>query len=129
MLAHSLASGLILYLPIANWARIGISLLLIVNLIVVLRREVFLNLNHSYVALNAQKDGWFVFNKRGESFPVVFQGDSFVSPALTILNFSLKKHFFPQHIVLMKGSLPAEEFRLLRVMIRWEKVKTAAKES
>lgn len=104
-------------------------MLLIVNLIVVLRREVFLNLNHSYVALNAQKDGWFVFNKQGESFPVIFQRDSFISPALTILNFSLQNHFFPQHIVLMKGSLAPEEFRLLRVMIRWEKVKTAAKES
>jgi hypothetical protein len=129
VLGHALAISLFIFLPIPNWAWGGISLLLIFNLVYLIRRDVLLNLNYSYIALKAEKDRWVVFNKQGYSFPVIFQRDSFVTPYLVILNFSVEKQFFLHHIVLMKGSLSVDEFRLLRVMIKWEKVKGSPKSS
>jgi hypothetical protein len=48
-------------------------------------------------------------------------GTSFVSPMLTILNLRLAGERFARHIVILPDSLPFEDFRQLRVLLRWPK--------
>lgn len=48
------------------------------------------------------------------------QGSSFVTPYLTVLSMKSNESFFDRSIVILSDSINAEQFRQLRVWLRWK---------
>lgn len=60
---------------------------------------------------------WRLIDRGGESGPVALCGDSYVHPQLIILNFRLPRRR-RRSVVLLSDSLPAQDLRRLRVVLR-----------
>jgi len=59
--------------------------------------------------------------RSGESYICNVLEDSFVAPYLTVINLKLEGKFFPRSLIILGDSLDVEEFRQLRVWLRWNK--------
>lgn len=59
---------------------------------------------------------------RGENLwqEAIVQPSTFVSPYLTVLNFRLSDEKTVRHVVIFPDSIDAEQFRQLRVLLRWK---------
>jgi toxin CptA len=74
------------------------------------------------VALRVNVKGEFFIQQRdGDWLQAVLLGTSFVAPYLTVLNLRLSNKRWPQHVVLMPDTVPADAFRRLRVWLKWRR--------
>ena len=58
--------------------------------------------------------------RRGDRISCALLGSSFVAPYLTVLNLKPAEGFFTRSVVILADSIDAEEFRRLRVLLRWK---------
>jgi toxin CptA len=90
----------------------------------------FLRLSHHAVlGLNVTRDGLKIETRRDGWIPAEILGSSFVSPWLTVLNLKLPHRRLATHVVLLPDMLGADEFRRLRVWLRWGDALTHGKDS
>jgi hypothetical protein len=50
---------------------------------------------------------------------------SCVTPALTVINLRVEGARTPRHVLLISDNIRADDFRRIRVLLRWAKPKTA----
>jgi len=56
----------------------------------------------------------------GQYLPCVILGSTFVAPYLVVLNVKLLNKFLGCSVVILPDSIDGEEFRQLRVLLRWK---------
>lgn len=112
---HTAAGSLCWVAPIPWWLSLGLSLGVGVSLGFSVHRIV-----RGWNGLELKPDGTVaVQDWQGRWAEARILGSSFVSPRLTILNLALAGTRLPRSLVVAPDALPAEEFRRLRVWLRW----------
>jgi len=122
-------SGILVLVPLAFWSRIAILSIIIVNLLYFSCRDALLVFSWSYTSLNINaKDQLQLVRKDGKKLEVNVQENTVVTAYLTVLNCQRQESTFlqrllPLHIVIFSDAVNADDFRQLRVWLRWSKLK------
>jgi len=115
-MAHLLALVVLWGLP-AGWTiKSGLSAVIVVGMAFSLRHAMRLQI----IALRVNVKGELSIQQRDGSWQeAALLGTSFVTPWLTILNLRFSARRWPQHVVLTPDALPQDDFRRLRVWLKW----------
>ena len=117
---HAGALSLVALLEITWAVKVAICLLLVIQCIVALRRAL-LRGSAAVVALEISADDVLSIETRsaGWSEQSVL-ASTFVAPLLTVMNLCNPATGARCSVVLLPDSLPADDFRRLRVWLRWK---------
>lgn len=119
---HLVAISLMYSLPLFIDLKIMGIVVLIISLIYYLRKNAFLtDADAIKVLMLSDEMPCQLTLHSGESYTCNVLENSFVAPYLTVVNLKLEGKFFPQSLIILVDSLDAEEFRQLRVWLRWNK--------
>jgi toxin CptA len=103
--------------PIAWWLSLSLSLAVVTSLVFSLRSAL-----GAWTGLELRPDGSAaVEDRQGRWREVRILGSSFVSPVLTILNLAIAGERLRRSLVVAPDALAADEFRRLRVWLRWRR--------
>lgn len=120
--AHSIVLFLICSLPFFAGVKVMSIGVLMISMIYYLRKNALLSASDAIeVLVLSDEMSCQLTMHSSESYACDILEDSFVTPYLTVINLKLEGKFFPQSLVILAGSLDAEEFRQLRVWFRWNK--------
>lgn len=112
------------------WIKLVVIGALIASAAFHIRRDAMLAASNSIVAIEIEEDRTCDVQLRsGEWKEYVLLDTSFVSPYVTILNLGRERAFIARHIVILPDSLGKDEFRRLRVWLRWKCAKSRIKDS
>ncbi|TCV90214.1 protein YgfX [Sulfurirhabdus autotrophica] len=118
---HSFCILLVWLMPLPFWVKLTGSLILIVSAAFYLQRDALLTFPQSIVALQVDSDCRSeIQSKQGDRITAELMGTSFVAPYLTVLNFKTAEKRFAQHVVIFPDAINREDFRQLRVLLRWK---------
>jgi toxin CptA len=118
-LIHGLAFVTLLVLPGMVWARWIIAACLLCSLAWYLRRDAWLSMPTSCVALRVEGDHVVLVTRDGKELAGQVQRDSLVSAAVLVLNVLPQGARFARSVVIFPDAIAAEAFRELRVILRW----------
>ena len=116
---YSLAILIVYLLPIAEWASVVLVILLVCALLYYLRRDAWLSLPSSPVAVRIADNEIILLARDGTELGGSLQGNSVVTPMLTVLNILPKGAKRTRSVVIFPDSLDAGRFRALRVLLLW----------
>jgi toxin CptA len=117
---HAAAVVLSWLAPVAWWVSLGLSLAVVTSLGFTVRNQALRSSAGALTALELRPDGSAtVEDRQGRRSEVRILGSSFVSPVLTILNLAVAGLRVRRALVVAPDALAAEEFRRLRVWLRW----------
>lgn len=117
---HVFAAAMCWLAPLPQWLAIALMPLLAASAWHALRRDSLRTLPNSLVAVRLHADGRCAFKVRGETWhQAALLGSSFVSPWLTVLNLRPEAGRFARHLVILPDAVNAEDFRRLRVWLKW----------
>lgn len=120
-LAHAAAAGAVLVIDVPIWLKILLVLLIGASCVAYSYGTALLRSGGAVVGLEIKDDDALSFQtRRGEWREGRLLGSTFVSPYLTILNIGTEGRFFARHVVIMPDGIDAEDFRRLRVRLRWD---------
>jgi toxin CptA len=121
VLAHLVAAGLLWPLALSWNIAVIIVAMLIVSLFYYLRKDAMLTAQNAVVVLTLPDDEMtcVLTTRSGESVACSIQGSSFVASYLTVINLKPSQKFFARSVVILPDGIDAEEFRRLRVWLRW----------
>lgn len=120
-LAHA-AAGLVLWsLALPPGVKAVIAILLIVSLIYYLRKDALLTAHDAVIALMlTDKMSCTLTMRSGQSMICSLSDSTFVAPYLTVITLQPVERFFVRDVVILPDSTDAEEFRRLRIWLRWK---------
>lgn len=119
---HLAAAGVSWAAPIPWWLSLSLTLGVLTSLAFSVRYQVSRSAMGALTALELRPDGSAaVEDRQGRWREVRILGSSFVSPVLTILNVAVAGGRLPRSLVVAPDALPADEFRRLRVWLRWRR--------
>lgn len=118
--AHAAAAALVVPLEVPLAVKAALELAIVLSGYYSTWRTAMLRSGRCIVSLELDRAGLVnVRSRLGEWQEARLLGTTFVSPALTILNLKLTDRSVARHVIIMRDSLPAEDFRQLRVLLRW----------
>lgn len=121
VLAHAAAAGAALAVEIPVVLKIALTLLIAGSCAAYLYGPALLRSDEAIVGLEIGEGGGLSFQtRRGEWQEGTLLGSSFVAPYLTVLNIKATGKRFARHVVILPDSIDAEDFRRLRVRLRWQ---------
>jgi toxin CptA len=119
--AHIFIAASLLPLRIPPWIKIAAVSALVGSAAFYIRRDALLAAANSIVYAEVEGGRTCMIELRsGASLPCVLLDTSFVSPYLTVLNLRLERAWFARHVVILPDSLDKDDFRRLRVWLRWK---------
>jgi toxin CptA len=117
---HLAAAGAVSVTPAPPWVRFVLLLAIAASLFHCLARDAVLCAPGAIVALEIGEDGVVSFRtRRGTWFECAVLGSSFVSPRLTIVHLRQSGQRRTRHVILVPDNVEGEDFRRLRVWLRW----------
>lgn len=121
LLAHGAAIAMVLLVNFPLWLNLIATALLIVNLTMVVRLYALLLAPGAAVAIEISSDNNLGIQTRAlEWCDYDVLGSTYVMPYLAILNLRQCESHATKWIALLPDSLHAEDFRKLRVWLRWK---------
>lgn len=69
-------------------------------------------------AIGQDSTGWY-FKKAGETFYVIFSGDSTVTALVCLLRFKPEGQFFKQSCLIFKDTMSADHYHQLRLRLKY----------
>ncbi|MDH5536325.1 MAG: hypothetical protein OEZ08_12260 [Betaproteobacteria bacterium] len=121
-LAHLAAAGAVWVLELPLWLAIPLVLSLAVHGVTQVARAALLRGVNSVMAVEAGRASGVPFRDRdGAWHEGSLLGSSYVSPVLTILNLRLAATRGLRHVVILPDAVDPDEFRRLRVWLRWSR--------
>lgn len=118
--AHAAAAGLLMMLPLPSWLTLGAALLLLGSVMHAVHRHALLRGRQAVTTLTfSDRETLRVSLRDGSSRTGRVLGSSTAGSTLTILNLAFEGRRLPVHVVLMGDSLSVDDFRRLRVWLRW----------
>ena len=122
ILAHAAAAGVCVAADMPVALKVVFLLLIGASCGYALCGPALLRNQEAIVALEITDGGALSFQtRRGEWYRGTLLDSSFVAPYLAVLNLKTDEARLARHVVIMADSLAAEEFRRLRVWLRWRK--------
>lgn len=117
---HALALASTWLVPLVLAAKIGTAVVLTSSLALSLQQHVWRAGKRSVhaIRLNGECD-MSLQRQDGVWLEVTLLPSSFISPYLTVLNLSLEGERRARHVVILPDAMDAEQFRQLRVWLRW----------
>ena len=119
LLVHGLTIAAVAMLPVPVWLRWVVAACLLCSLVYYLRRDAWLSLSTSCVALSLEGEHVVFTTRSGDELAGRLQRDSVVSPALVVVNVLPQGARFSRSVVIFPDAIAAESFRELRVALRW----------
>lgn len=120
-LAHLITAGFLWPLALPLEIKAIIIVLLIISLLYYLRKDALLSANDAVIALQLKEDMCCIVTTRsGQSIACRILGSTFVAPYLTVMNLQPVGKFFMRSVVILPDSIKGDEFRRLRVWLRWK---------
>lgn len=116
---YSLTILTIFMLPIDVLAKAALAVLLVLSLVRCLRRDAWLLLSSSHVAIRVEENLITLITRGGSELTGQVMRDSVVTPALTILKVLLQGTKSARFVVIFPDSLDKERSRELRVLLKW----------
>lgn len=116
---YTLVILVVLMLPVVAWAKVVLAALLVYCLVYYLRRDAWLLLPSSTVAINLEENNVVLLARNGDELSGQLLPDSLVTPALTILNVLPQGKARARSVVVFPDSLNKERNRELRVLLKW----------
>lgn len=127
--AHLGALIIVLIMPMNSWLRVGTSSAILTSMTHSYWHYILRRSRHAVRGLSITRDGLKIETCRDDWIPVETLGSSFVSPWLTVLNLKLPDRRLATHVVLLPDMLGPDEFRRLRVWLKWGHALTHGKDS
>jgi len=125
-LAHAAAAGACLVVAMPVFLKIVLVLVVGASCGRALYGPALLRSPRAIVALEISEGGALLFQtRRGDWEKGTLLDSSFVAPYLTVLNLKSEGGRFARHVVILPDSVAADEFRRLRVWLRWHKTGVA----
>ena len=119
-LAHGAAIAIVLLISIPFWAQLIAAAGLSVHMFVVVRRQALLLMPNSPVAIEFGSDNKLsVQTRHGEWSEYAVLGDTYVTAYLTVMNLRQTDSHEVKRIAILPDSVDADDFRKLRVWLRW----------
>ena len=119
--AHAGAIALALLVDIPLWLKVVAVTLLIIQCLLLACRQALLLGPNSALALEVSSDHQFSMQTRASGWSDYdVLGTTYVTPYLTVLNLRGHGERGARHVTLLPDSLHAEDFRKLRVWLRWK---------
>ena len=120
ILAHAGALALLWPLALPLWLKAAIGLTVIASLAFFLNHAALLRAPRAVIAVEIKEDGSVALQtRRGEWHECRLSGDSYVSPWLTLLVLRQENTLTPRYVAILPDNVDAEDFRRLRVWLRW----------
>jgi toxin CptA len=120
-LGHGAAIAIMLLVDIPLWAALVAAAGLAVNLFVVVRRHALMLTPDSAVAIEIGSDDKVgIRTRHGEWSEYAVLGNTCVTAYLTVLNLQQTDSRAIRRIAIFPDSVDAEDFRKLRVWLRWK---------
>ncbi len=117
---HVFAAAMCWLVPAPLWLAASAMPLVLGSALHALRRDGFRTLPDSLITLRIDGDCACEFQCRsGEWRGADLLGSSFVSPYLAVLNLKPADGRFAKHLVILPDAVNADDFRRLRVWLRW----------
>ncbi len=120
-LAHCVVTPLVWLLSIAFTLKCVITFLLIISLYYYLRQDALINFPWSvtlFKLIDAKRCE--LVTRNGCTVECAVLGISYVSAYLTVLVLRPVQHWRLRSVVIVPDNVDAEEFRRLRIMLRWK---------
>ncbi len=119
--AHAIAVGLVLALPLPIGLKLVTTLVICTSFVFYLKRNARLAAPNSIIALEIEEDCTCAIETRsGKRLDCILLPTSYVSASLTILNLKADGEMLARHVVILPDSINPEDFRKLRVLLRWK---------
>lgn len=121
---HAFAAALFWLAPLPHWLAVLLMPVFLGSAWHTLRRDGFRTWRHSLIALRLDADGRCEFQTRAGAWrEAALLGSSFVAPYLTVLNLKPAGDRLAKHLVILPDAVDAEDFRRLRVWLKWRGTK------
>ena len=125
--AHCGAAATLIALDIVFEAKLAVAIAVAMSLVYSLWRYAFLSSLQSIVAIELKEGGSAAAQFRSGAWrDATVLGTTYVSPLLTVLNLRIDGHALARHALIVPDTLPTEDFRKLRVILRWHHVRNKA---
>jgi toxin CptA len=119
-LAHAGAGLLCWTIPMRWWLSLALSMAVAASLVVTLRMHALRSAARAAVGLELHGEGLArVELRNGRRRDLVVDQSSFVSTAMTVLNLRAPRSFRIRSEIVICDTLSPEQFRRLRVWLRW----------
>jgi len=120
-LAHLAAASLLWPLALPFAVKVVSVPILVISLTYYLRKDALLNANDAVVVFELSDEMQCTLTPRsGETIVCSILGSTFVAPYLIVLNLKPAGKSFMRSVVILADGIDAEEFRQLRVWLRWK---------
>ncbi len=122
VLAHAAAIAMVVLAGLPLWAQSILAAALVVNLVFDVRQTAWLRAPGAVIGFEIAADDRFSIQIRcGEWLECEVLGSTYVTYFLTILNLKAIDSGKHQRAVILPDSLDAEDFRKMRVWLRWKR--------
>ena len=122
--AHLIAGFALVPLDVPLAAKLLTSVAIVASLIHAVRRYAWLRSRTAIVALELKdRETANVQFKVGTWHEARVLGTSYVSPLLTVVNVRVKGGRFAKHVLIVRDNVDPDDFRQLRVILRWSHVR------
>jgi toxin CptA len=119
--AHAIVIGLVLALPLPIGLKLVITLVICISLVFYLKRNARLASPNSIIELQIDEDCACIIDMRnGKRLDCILLPTSYVSASLTILNLKTNGELLARHVVILPDAINSDDFRKLRVLLRWK---------
>lgn len=118
---HCAAIILIVLVGLPQWLQAVAIATLVVSLVFYVRQTALLRSPHAVIAIEvASDDAFSVQTRRGDWLECEVLGSTYVASFLTVLNLRELEKRAVRHVVILPDGVDAEDFRRLRVWLRWK---------
>jgi hypothetical protein len=127
---HSAAGASLIPLDIAPGIKLAIAAAIMLSFAHALWRYVLLKSRRSIVAIElADCENVAVQTKDGVWRSGRVLGTSYISAMLTVINLREAEHKLAQHVIIVPHNIDPEDFRKLRVILRWSRPRSGLSDS
>ena len=120
--AHGAAIVLVLLVGLPQWLQIISVGVLAASLVYYVKQLALLRSPNSVVAIDvASDDAFSVQTRRGDWLACEVLVSTYVASFLTVLNLKETEKNAVRHVVILPDSIDADDFRRLRVWLRWKR--------
>jgi toxin CptA len=118
--AHAAAAIALVPLDFPAWAKVLVVLLVAASLVHALRRHAWLSSAASVKAIELHEHDRVTLEVGdGTRHAARVLGTTYVTPRLCVMNLRIAERLFVRHAVIVADNVDPEDFRRLRVWLRW----------
>ena len=122
VIAHGAAMVMIVIVSMPPWVKLIIAAALMLNCLFSVRRSALLLMPSSAIALEVSLDNVLSVQTRDSNWiECEVLGSTYVASFLTILNLRQIAQRTIRHIIILPDAIHPEDFRKLRVWLRWRR--------